>query len=120
MFDVIIIGAGAAGLACARDLSGAGKRLCILEARDRIGGRIFTIHTPDLPLPIELGAEFVHGSRVELKGTKLKLEEMDGRQMALLDGRLVTRDYGARILAALPPARRTRSLDEVRAFFGAD
>ena len=59
--DVIIIGAGAAGLACARDLSGAGKRICILEARDRIGGRIFTIHVPDLPLPLELGAEFIHG-----------------------------------------------------------
>jgi monoamine oxidase len=60
-FDVAIIGAGAAGLAAARDLSGAGKRLCILEARQRIGGRIYTLHTPDLPLPIELGAEFIHG-----------------------------------------------------------
>src|SRR6185295_1372299 len=61
MFDIIIIGAGAAGLACARDLSGAGKRICILEGRDRIGGRIFTRHFADLPLPVELGAEFIHG-----------------------------------------------------------
>jgi monoamine oxidase len=60
-FDVIVIGAGAAGLAAARDLSGAGKKVCILEGRERIGGRIFTIHAPDLPLPIELGAEFIHG-----------------------------------------------------------
>ena len=60
-YDVIILGAGAAGLSCARDLSGAGKRVCILEARDRIGGRIFTRHVRDLPLPIELGAEFIHG-----------------------------------------------------------
>ncbi|HEY7818431.1 MAG TPA: FAD-dependent oxidoreductase, partial [Vicinamibacteria bacterium] len=60
-FDVAIIGAGAAGLAAARDLSGAGKRLCILEARQRAGGRIHTLHPADLPLPIELGAEFVHG-----------------------------------------------------------
>jgi monoamine oxidase len=60
-FDAIIIGAGAAGLAAARDLSGAGKKICILEGRDRIGGRIWTIHPPDLPLPIELGAEFIHG-----------------------------------------------------------
>jgi monoamine oxidase len=60
-FDIIIIGAGAAGLSCARDLSGAGKRVCILEGRDRIGGRIFTRHSADLPLPIELGAEFIHG-----------------------------------------------------------
>lgn len=60
-YDVIVIGAGAAGLAAARVLSGAGKRVCLLEARDRIGGRISTLHLPDLPLPIELGAEFIHG-----------------------------------------------------------
>ncbi len=60
-FDVAIIGAGAAGLAAARVLSGAGKRVCILEARPRAGGRIHTLHVGDLPLPIELGAEFIHG-----------------------------------------------------------
>lgn len=60
-FDVVIIGAGAAGLAAGRALSGAGKRVCMLEARDRIGGRVSTLHLPDLPLPIELGAEFIHG-----------------------------------------------------------
>jgi monoamine oxidase len=64
-FDVIIIGAGAAGLAAARDLSSAGKTICILEGRQRIGGRIWTIHSPDLPLPIELGAEFIHGEAEE-------------------------------------------------------
>jgi monoamine oxidase len=61
VFDVVIIGAGAAGLAAARDLSSAQRSVCILEARDRIGGRIFTQHRADLALPIELGAEFVHG-----------------------------------------------------------
>lgn len=60
-YDVVVIGAGAAGLAAARALSGAGKRICILEARDRIGGRVSSLHFPDLPLPIELGAEFIHG-----------------------------------------------------------
>jgi len=40
--DVLIIGAGAAGLAAARELSHAGIRVIILEARDRIGGRINT------------------------------------------------------------------------------
>jgi len=60
-FDVIVIGAGAAGLAAARDLSGAGKKVCVLEGRDRIGGRIWTLHSADLALPIELGAEFIHG-----------------------------------------------------------
>lgn len=60
-YDVVIIGAGAAGLSAARVLSGAGKNICILEAKDRVGGRISTLHLPDLPLPIELGAEFIHG-----------------------------------------------------------
>ena len=64
-FDVIVIGAGAAGLAAARDLSAAGKKVCILEGRDRIGGRIWTIHSLDLPVPIELGAEFIHGEAEE-------------------------------------------------------
>ena len=64
-YDAVIIGAGAAGLAAARELSGAGKRVCILEARPRTGGRIHTLHVPDLPLPIELGAEFIHGEAHE-------------------------------------------------------
>lgn len=59
--DVVIIGAGAAGLSAARVLTGAGKRVCIIEARPRVGGRIHTLHVADLPLPIELGAEFIHG-----------------------------------------------------------
>jgi monoamine oxidase len=60
-YDVVIIGAGAAGLAAARDLSSAGLRVCVVEARDRIGGRILTQRITDLPLPLELGAEFIHG-----------------------------------------------------------
>lgn len=64
--DVIIIGAGAAGLAAARAHCSAGLRVVILEARERIGGRIYTHRDPDLPIPIELGAEFVHGRPPEL------------------------------------------------------
>ncbi|MGH7437133.1 MAG: FAD-dependent oxidoreductase, partial [Polyangiaceae bacterium] len=58
--DVIVIGAGVAGLAVARDVSAAGLRVLLLEARARMGGRVLTYHTPDGP--IELGAEFVHGA----------------------------------------------------------
>jgi len=60
-FDAIVIGAGAAGLAAARALSGAGHRVCLIEARNRIGGRVFSRTVPGLPSPIELGAEFIHG-----------------------------------------------------------
>jgi monoamine oxidase len=59
--DVAIIGAGAAGLAAAAELSRRGCNVSLLEARDRIGGRILTRHEPELPVPLELGAEFVHG-----------------------------------------------------------
>lgn len=42
-------------------LADAGLRVCIVEARDRIGGRILTRTEPDVPIPLELGAEFIHG-----------------------------------------------------------
>jgi monoamine oxidase len=58
MHDTIIIGAGAAGLAAGQRLRAAGRAPLILEARDRIGGRICTDRTHG---PVELGAEFIHG-----------------------------------------------------------
>ncbi len=62
--DVLIIGAGVAGLAAASDLVSAGATVTILEARDRIGGRIFT--QPTVNFPVELGAEFIHGRAREV------------------------------------------------------
>jgi monoamine oxidase len=59
-YDVLVIGAGAAGLAAGRALHDAGKRILILEARDRIGGRIWT-DEQFAEFPVELGAEFIHG-----------------------------------------------------------
>jgi monoamine oxidase len=64
--DVIIIGAGAAGLAAARALSNSGLTVVILEARDRAGGRVLTRRIPSFPTPIELGAEFIHGQPREI------------------------------------------------------
>jgi monoamine oxidase len=55
-----------AGLSAARALSDGGLSVIILEARDRIGGRIFTRHIPSFPTPIELGAEFIHGDPREI------------------------------------------------------
>jgi len=57
--EVVVIGAGAAGLAAARDLAAAGVETRVLEARGRIGGRIHTVRDGAHPLPVELGAEFV-------------------------------------------------------------
>jgi monoamine oxidase len=58
--DIIVIGAGAAGLAAARALHDAGRKVIVLEARDRLGGRACTDDTL-ADFPIELGAEFIHG-----------------------------------------------------------
>ncbi|MDT3405161.1 flavin monoamine oxidase family protein [Mucilaginibacter terrae] len=60
--DVLIIGAGAAGLMAAYTLSKAGKKVTVLEACNRTGGRIHTIHNASFFNHAELGAEFVHGN----------------------------------------------------------
>ena len=90
--DVLIIGAGAAGLAAARDLAVAGRKVVVLEARDRIGGRIFTFKDPSETVPIELGAEFVHGKSPELwqiaKRAHLELYEVSRRHLYFENGQL--------------------------------
>ena len=68
----IIIGAGAAGLLAARIISATGEKVVVLEAAQRIGGRIHTIHLPHFHQPVEAGAEFIHG---DLPVTMQLLEE---------------------------------------------
>ena len=58
---MIVVGAGAAGLAAADALARAGRSVLVLEARERVGGRCWTRRMPGLPVPVELGAEFIHG-----------------------------------------------------------
>lgn len=58
---IIVIGAGAAGLMAARELGRAGRRVTILEARDRCGGRIDPLPAAEFGYRAEGGAEFVHG-----------------------------------------------------------
>lgn len=77
--DVVVIGAGAAGLLAARELVRAGARVLVLEARDRPGGRILTARPAGADLPIELGAEFLHGD-AEL--TRALLDEYGLRHVA--------------------------------------
>jgi monoamine oxidase len=96
-YDVLVIGAGVAGLSAGRALAEGGLRVAILEARDRIGGRILTQHIPSAnslrEIPVELGAEFIHGlppdtwslitqaglSTVEVEGSALSF---DGSRLA--------------------------------------
>lgn len=68
MTDVIVVGAGLAGLAAARDLDRAGRDVCVLEARDRPGGRVEQQEIADGRV-VQLGGELVgdfHTSYLEL------------------------------------------------------
>ena len=93
--DVIVIGAGAAGLAAAAALGGAGRSVLVLEARDRIGGRIWTRLEPALAAPVELGAEFIHGESPEtaelLRRAGAPAVDISAEHWSLIDGRLQQR-----------------------------
>ena len=80
---MIIVGAGAAGLSAAGFLTRAGVNVLVMEARDRIGGRICTVHQQGLDVPIELGAEFVHGRPPEISA----LVDKGGAALLPLSGR---------------------------------
>jgi monoamine oxidase len=81
-FDVIMIGAGVAGMSAAVELARGGLSVMVLEARKRIGGRVFTEHDPKTGFPIEMGAEFIHGLPPEilepLAQSNVELTEVDG------------------------------------------
>jgi monoamine oxidase len=90
--SVIVIGAGAAGLAAARDLSRAGCEVVVIEARNRIGGRVFTLTEATASVPVELGAEFVHGKSPELwkiaQAANLKIAEVNERHWYFDNGKI--------------------------------
>jgi phytoene dehydrogenase-like protein len=58
----VIIGAGAAGLAAAARIATTARSALVFEARDRLGGRCWTHCEPGLAVPVELRAEFIHGT----------------------------------------------------------
>ena len=103
-YDVIIIGGGLAGLAAARDLSQAGKAVALLEARDRLGGRVVTHRIPHAPFAIELGPEWIDDSEaiaplLERGGTQLV--EAEGERWTRSQGRLRQSDHEMEALSPL-------------------
>ena len=111
--EVLIVGAGVAGLAAAAKLSQAGVRTLILEARDRIGGRVLTIHPPNLGVAVELGAEFVHGKPPEtfelIKEGKLNVGEVEGEPLCSNEQSIGRCDFWGRIEKVLEAMKKKAS-----------
>jgi monoamine oxidase len=110
--DVVIIGAGISGLACAAGLSQHAISAVILEARDIIGGRIRTYRPPDGGPALELGAQVIHGDRNPLRdlakhgicGTEFPESQPVSRSAAawaVLNGRVTP--LGALARGGVPP-----------------
>lgn len=95
--DVVVIGAGIAGLTAAVELSRAGVSVLMVEARDRVGGRIFTAEDRIHHAPIELGAEFVHGCPKEIwdlvTAHDLETAEVEGANWCVRQGKVVPCDF---------------------------
>jgi monoamine oxidase len=94
--DVIIIGAGVAGLAAGRELSESGKKIFILEARNRIGGRINTLTIPGFSTYLEAGVEFIHGempvTQSLLKEAGIPYYKSEGNFYTLRNGKFLESD----------------------------
>jgi monoamine oxidase len=90
--DVVVVGAGAAGLMAARELARAGRRVTILEARDRCGGRIYPLPEAEFGYGAEGGAEFVHGAapvtRALMREAGLSLARRGGTRWSARSGPL--------------------------------
>ena len=102
--NFLVVGAGAAGLMTARELACAGKRVTVVEARNRCGGRIDPLPAEEFGYPAEGGAEFVHGAapvtRILMREAGLSLLPHEGRRWSTRTGALLPDD------ASLPHAGR--------------
>lgn len=95
--QIVVIGAGLAGLAAASELQQRGHEVVVLEARDRIGGRIWTSSRwPGMPL--DLGATWIHG----VKGNPLTdlADELGARRVVTRYERSITYNTAGSVLSA--------------------
>jgi monoamine oxidase len=94
--SILIIGAGASGLMAAYELSGAGSPVTIVEASDRPGGRILTLEEKGFSIPVEAGAEFVHGSLPVtlglLKAAGITYRPVKGKMTRVRQGEWIQQD----------------------------
>ncbi|HEX8175807.1 MAG TPA: NAD(P)/FAD-dependent oxidoreductase [Pyrinomonadaceae bacterium] len=114
--DVLVIGAGVAGLAAARALCAAGLGVAVLEARARVGGRVYTHLDKALSMPCELGAEFLQGGgndAQQLAGrARLTLSEVSGKHLYFRNGVLSeSKDYWSELSGILEAAGRAEPHD---------
>ena len=90
-YDVIIIGAGCAGLMAMKELLEAGYNVCLIEASSSAGGRIATVKEKGFPMPLETGAEFIHGRLPltirMLKQANIDYETVKGKMIRVLNGK---------------------------------
>jgi monoamine oxidase len=92
LWDVVVIGGGAAGLAAAVQLIQAGKSVLLLEARSRLGGRVLSVVDPVSRRAVELGAELVEGEPKEL----LRIARAAGLELVDIPERHQRSRYGSK------------------------
>src|SRR5688500_15631788 len=118
--NIIVIGAGAAGLMCGCTLLEGNHAVTIVEARDRIGGRIHTLYDSDFSKPVEAGAEFVHGHQPLtaklLKDAGRNLSRMQGRMYQLRKGKVMKGGFDDQWPVLMKKLRKLKTDTDMQSF----